>query len=313
VSYDIVVVLNFHGWTDTDRCVRSLVQGSPEATVVVVDNESTVPFPPAGAGRHWESVTVLRNTENLGFAGGMNTGLRWALEREPDTVTVLNNDTVVREGMIEGLARVARDGVAVSPEVRYLGTPDAVWFAGGSIDRRTNLALHDFGEDLQSVRPNGRRGTETLAGCCVTASAETWHRVGLFDERYFLIFEDSDWSARATALGIPLEVDTTVIIEHAVSASFYGGESFLGLYYYVRNAMLFGRERCGGGLSARILFLRLHVLPQIMGPVRERRWRLTCRRALVVLCALRDDATRRYGPAPPWLADRAGRWFKEPS
>ena len=76
----------------------------------------------------------------------------------------------------------------------------------------------------------------------MTATAETWRRVGFLDERYFLNFEDSDWSMRARAVGVPLVVDTRVTIEHAVSASFTGAYSYLGLYYYARNGLLFGRE-----------------------------------------------------------------------
>ena len=101
-------------------------------------------------------------------------------------MTVLNNDTVVPPGTIARLAQTARTGAAVSPEVRYLAEPDRVWFGGGTVDPRTNLARHLTDEELAAVdrvaHDTALRQTDVLAGCCVTATVATWRRVGLFDE-----------------------------------------------------------------------------------------------------------------------------------
>ena len=121
-----------------------------------------------------------------------------------------------------------------------------------------------------------------LAGCCVTATRETWELVGLLDERYFLNFEDSDWSMRAHAAGVSLVVDTRVRIEHAVSASFRGAYSYLGLYYYARNGLLFGREHGRRAFPANVRFLRRHVLPDVVGPARRGAVRESARRATVL-------------------------------
>ena len=109
--------------------------------MLVVDNGSDTGFPVDVAER-WPGVVTLRNDRNLGFTGGMNAGLRAALEMDADTVTILNNDTVVSPGAIAALAEVAEAGAAVSPEVRYLDRPDDVWFGGGAVDPATNLPHH---------------------------------------------------------------------------------------------------------------------------------------------------------------------------
>ena len=77
---DVVVVLNYNGWDDTERCVQSLLGGSPDATIMVVDNGSDTGFP-ASVVELWPGVVTLSNDRNLGFTGGMNAGLRAALER----------------------------------------------------------------------------------------------------------------------------------------------------------------------------------------------------------------------------------------
>jgi GT2 family glycosyltransferase len=132
--------------------------------------------------------------------------------------------------------------------------------------------------------------------------------VGLFDDTYFLIFEDSDWSARAASAGVALVVDTRTVIEHRVSATFAGAASYLGLYYYARNGLRFGRTRCqpSGLRSAR--FLRRHVLPHVVGPARRQDWQEAWRRALVVATALADASRNKSGEAPALLQRRARAW-----
>lgn len=307
---DVVVVLSYHGREDTERCVESLVDGSPGARVLVVDNGSFDGVLERVAER-WPQVATLQTGTNLGFAGGMNRGVAWALRNRADTITVLNNDTLVSPGAIAALARIARAGVAVSPEVRYADGSERVWFGGGVVDGATSLARHlSEGElrALPSSAAGGFRRSEVLAGCCITATAGTWQRVGPFDERYFLMFEDSDWSLRATRAGIPLVVSTDVVIHHRVSASFTGSYSYLGLYYYARNGLLFGAGRRPWALRARVLFLRRHVVPVLGRDVREGNWREAVRRSLIAGIAVASHVVRRYGRAPRWLEALASSW-----
>lgn len=307
---DAVVVLNYRGRDDTLACVTSLLADPHPPTVLVVDNGSEDGLL-RDVRERWPEVRTVAHRTNQGFAGGMNSGVRQALSDGARTVTVLNNDTLVPAGTIEALAERAMLGEAVSPTVRHLGAPD-VWFAGGAVDHRTGIAEHVFGHRLadQPVREGVRR-TEVLAGCCVTASAATWRRVGLFDERYFLLFEDSDWSLRAAAAGVPLTVLTDVAIEHRVSASAVGATAYLNTYYYTRNGLLFGRERLGARTSSRARLLRRHVLPPISRRMRDRQAAPALRHLVLVVAAVGADAMRRYGAAPAGIRRLAVAWARD--
>ncbi len=238
-------------------------------------------------------------------------GIEWALARGAATVTVLNNDTLVPSGVAAALAARARSGVAVSPEVRYAAN-GAVWFGGGVVDGETGLARHLTDAELARAFPgSGPRSVETLAGCCVTASAEVWRTVGGFDERYFLIFEDADWSMRARARGVQLLVDPSVQIQHAVSASFTEERALLGFYYYARNGLLFGsrwRRHTGrGDTRTAARFLRRHVVPEVTGAWRRRDVRGSLTRQGMLALAVADHVAGRYGRAPAWLERQAVR------
>lgn len=297
----VVVVLNWHGRDDTLACLRSLREGSPEAVVLLVDNGSFDGTVEAAASE-WPEIRTLQLPENLGFAGGMNRGIRNALDLGAEVVTVLNNDTIVPAGAMRELRAAAGADVAVSPEVMYRAAPDELWFGGGTLDERDAFPHHTDPAMLMPCR-DGFRQTTLLAGCCITARDSVWERAGLFDERFFLNFEDSEWSLRASARGIRMMVACDVRILHAVSASFHGAAATLGTFYYVRNGLLFNRS-AGGDLRSRARFVGRSTRNTLRGrPVAD-----VLRGLLVIAWAVAADAFRRYGPAPAALQRRAGRW-----
>ena len=303
----VVVVLSFRGRADTLACLASLL-GVPHDffSVLVVDNGSFDGVLDEASRRHPEVVT-LQTGHNRGFAGGMNAGLRWAMDHGARTVTILNNDTVCTPSTLAALERCAAGGAIVSPQVNYLMSPTSVWFAGGVVDADTALPRHLSEAELGSADGDECRPTETLAGCCLTARVDVWRRVGLFDERYFLLFEDADLSLRARRLNVPLLVCRRVDILHRVSASFTGEFSYLGLYFYARNGLLFAATT-GASALVRWRFLRRHVVPVLGRDVRERRVADLGRHGLALAAALVDFSTGRFGEAPTWLQARAQTW-----
>lgn len=301
----VVVVLNWHGREDTIDCVRSIVAGDDSTLVLVVDNGS---FDGALAQVSGLARThTLQLPRNVGFSGGMNRGIEWALAHGADVVTILNNDTVVPSGALERLAVLAGGRIAVSPTVMYRSEPDRIWFGAGAVDMPDGYPHHLPAADLAPCR-DGVRPTDLLAGCCITASAHTWETVGLFDERFFLNFEDSEWSLRARDHGIQLVVACDVTILHAVSASFTGAAATLGSFYYLRNGLLFARI-AGAGRRARLRFLRRFGLRGMRrGTVRER-----SRVMLVLAWAVSAYALHRFGEAPSGLRRRAQAWSRQPT
>lgn len=307
VGSDVVVVLSYKGADDTMSCVESLVTGSPSVDVLVVDNGSEDGLLERVSGE-WPNVHTLQTGANLGFSGGMNAGLRWALANGARTVTVLNNDTLIPAGAMERLVAQALTGGAVSPEVRYADRPADVWFGGGLVDSDTTLPRHLHGAEL--VRPEGEYLTATsiLAGCCITANSQVWKEVGLFDERFFLMFEDSEWSVRASRRGVPLLVDHSVTIQHKVSASFKGRFAYLGLYYYTRNGLKFGSIYRPWSPLARLRFLRRHVFSVPISRLRHRDPRMALRLTIAAVLAIGARAMGLYGRALAPVEKLAQLW-----
>ena len=289
--------------------LRCLARGrQPRGEVLVVDNGSgtgsleAVRAGGRGRDRPDRREPRLRRRDE--------PGVEWALARGAATVTVLNNDTVVPPGALASLP--------ARPLTAWPSVPRSGMRRTGGLVRRGRRRPGD-GSGASPLRRGdgavfpGERASvvETLAGCCVTASAEVWRTVGGFDERYFLIFEDADWSMRARARGVQLLVDPSVQIQHAVSASFTEDRALLGLYYYARNGLLFGsrwRRHTGrGDTRTAARFLRRHVVPEVTGAWRRRDVRGSLTRQGVLALAVADHVAGRYGRAPAWLERQAVR------
>jgi GT2 family glycosyltransferase len=296
-----VVVLNWNGADDTIRCVESLRTVKPPPTVLVVDNGSTDGSPRrirAAAG----GIRVLELPRNLGYCGGNNAGIKAALEAGAEAVAVLNNDTVVTPTFLEPLLarlREADTAVALSPVIRYLHDPQRAWFSGGVIDWPHGMPHHLPVDRRIPERPFS---SAILTGCCLLAAAATWRHVGCFDERFFLLFEDSDWSARAVRAGVALEVVPESVIFHAVSGSLRDEVARgLATFYFLRNGLLFNWLHQSHWMVPASRFLWRWGIRPAAGEIRRRR------DGRLINLALRSAAVyafvrRRWGPAPSWVA-----------
>ncbi|SHG20413.1 Glycosyl transferase family 2 [Desulfacinum infernum DSM 9756] len=90
-----VIVLNWNGKEDTLECLDSLSRVNyPRCRLIVVDNASSDGSVEA-IRQAFPEVVILRNSRNLGYAGGNNVGIRYALKIGCEYLCILNNDTIV--------------------------------------------------------------------------------------------------------------------------------------------------------------------------------------------------------------------------
>lgn len=194
----LVIVLNYQGETVLLPCLRSIVKAvGPEDRLLVVDNgqEETLI---EKVREEFPQVMIEVTQENVGFARGMNVGLRRALAEGFEAAWILNNDAVIANDSLDRLKEVAKTYPgphAFSPLIRK---PDqTIWFAGGQIDwwrMRTNH-LQDAPKKETPFQ------TSFLTGCALFIPRATLEQVGLLDERYFLYYEDMDYSLRVLRTG----------------------------------------------------------------------------------------------------------------
>lgn len=236
------IVLSWNGRDRTLACLRSLAQVTYRPfSVLVVDNGSSDGSADAVAAGH-PDVSLVRLPENLGFAGGMNVGIRAALADGADAVVLLNNDMVVEPGFVEPLAASLADDPsagAACAQILFAGEPPRIWYAGASFSPRRGHhgRLVGYGRPpLPATVPPYE--TDRACGGAMMWTAETFEQVGPFDEELFAYAEDTDWSLRARRAGLSVLVVPASVVHHAVSASSGGESSPTSIYYALRNSLV---------------------------------------------------------------------------
>jgi GT2 family glycosyltransferase len=237
-----VVVLTWNGREDTLGCLRSLESATyPSFFVVVVDNGSADGTVNA-LGEAFPDVRVIPLDENRGFAGGVNVGIRAALDVGADHVMLLNNDAAVEPGFLQPLVdALARNDAAAAAcsQIVFLDRPDVVWYAGASFRRRRGY--HGRNEGYGGPRlPATMPAYETDRACggAMLARGSALVELGGLDESLFAYAEDTDWSLRAASAGMSILVVPASVVRHAVSGSTGGAASPDSLYYGLRNGLV---------------------------------------------------------------------------
>ncbi len=239
-----IIVLNWNGWKDTLECLASLQKlDYPSYEVVVVDNGSTDESV-ARIREAYPDVTLLEMGDNLGFAVGNNYGIRYALERGADFVWVLNNDTVVDPGALDALVAEAlsdrRVGL-VGSKIYYFDQPDTVWFAGGAISMPTARTWHVGIDRIDVGQWDAARDVDYVNGCSMLVSRELMEDVGLLDRRFFLYFEETDWSIRARQKGWRVRYQPKAAIWHKESSS-TKLDSPTMVFHFAKSSILFAKK-----------------------------------------------------------------------
>ena len=277
----VIVILNFNGLDDTLTCldsVRKLKVDSIGLEIIVVDNFSSDGSQEALP--KVKDIVFIQNQDNLGYAGGNNVGIKYALRRNADAVLILNNDTIVDSGLALNLVAAFKVGDLISPKIyfakgfefhksRYspkdLGK--VIWYAGGKIDWQNIIGVHLGVDETDRGQFLKRRQTDLTTGACMLVKKEVFEKIGFFDEKYFLYLEDMDFCVRAKNAGFRIIFEPEAIVWHKNASSSGGSGSLLQDYFITRNRLLFAFKYAS--FKTKFAVFR-QVLGQIKSPIKRK-------------------------------------------
>jgi len=220
-----IIILNWNLPADTITCVHTVRKGlenlSGASKIVLVDNGSTDDSVARFEAELGAWVQIVQTPTNLGFAGGMNVGIRWSLEQGANTLLLLNNDTVVDPAMIRTLLTVAEQqpqASVIGPAIYYFDAPTQLWKAGDRIYPWSPIPFSVSAHDLAAAGGVPFR-VDYITGCCMLIPRAIAETVGLFDERFFMYFEDADLCRRIRDAGFAIWCAPAAKMWHKVSIS----------------------------------------------------------------------------------------------
>jgi GT2 family glycosyltransferase len=328
-----VVVLNWNGLADTLVCLESLRHLHYTAhRVVVVDNgssdDSLGGLRRAGA---LSAAEVIDAGSNLGYAGGNNLGIRYALDHGADFVLVLNNDTTVDPMLLDELIAAAERNPAAGcfgPWIFYMHEPERLWFTQTAWAPADSAFTAPGKGRLASELPQESTPTEYACGAALFFRAGVARQIGLFDERFFLVYEDADWCARARRAGFECVTVPSARVWHKIGTSFGSEASPLRTYFSIRNKLLWAEKNLSRREWWQILrgaLRRLYPVPRMdrdagsipkavlwafSGYVREWLRKAHDPQEIAHRCGVRDYVLRRFGDCPRKIRMVTDTWAR---
>jgi N-acetylglucosaminyl-diphospho-decaprenol L-rhamnosyltransferase len=220
-----IIIVTHNACADVVRCLDSLHRapaGTPHE-VVIVDNASTDGTVET-IGARWPDVRIVEIGDNIGFGAANNVGIR---SSRGELILILNGDTVIPPGAIDRLAAELErhsDVAAIGPRiVDPEGRPELSFgrMVGPLAEFSQRRLVH--GNNRRDPGASARveqmtrvqQDVDWISGACMLLRRRDAEAAGLFDERYFLYFEDVDFCAAIRRLERRVLFFPAVEIAHA--------------------------------------------------------------------------------------------------
>ena len=222
-----VVIVNYESGDDTATALQSLCRSARCPDVFIVVDNASQDDSLARAEQVVPGILIIRNAENVGFARAANQGMELARERSATHIWLLNPDARAHQETLVHLLAAAQEDPKSLLSPLICDADGEVWFAGGDISFMRMRATH---RRTATVFPN-----DFLTGCALFLPISAFEEIGSLDERFFLYYEDADYSVRARQQGYALRVVTEARVDHTeVSRS-----NPLKTYFLVYSGLLF--------------------------------------------------------------------------
>lgn len=207
-----VVVLNYNNKRTLLDCLKALYQSNyPNFEVILVDNNST-DGSLEDAKQAFQRAHIIKNSQNIGFGAGNNVAIRFALEKFADYVFLLNSDAYVERNtislLVENAEKSEKKGIS-SPLIYKGKNTNDIWFAHGKIIWSKMKAIH-----VKNPISDKPYDSQYITGCAMLVFKDVFKKIGLFDEKFFLYYEDADFSLRAVKAGFPCKIEPSAKVIH---------------------------------------------------------------------------------------------------
>ncbi len=234
-----VVIPSWNAADIISACLASLNNQTCPHKVIVVENGSTDDSINV-IKQNFPEVIILEFSDNAGFAGGVNRGIKYALDKSADYIALFNNDAVADKNWLMELVReintdkniaIVTGKLMRSDKTHFDSTGDFYTIWGLPYPRSRNQL--DTGQHDQPEEVFGASGGASLY------RPELFKQIGLFDEDFFAYYEDVDISFRAQMAGWKVRYAPNAVAYHSVGgtsskmgdfARFHSAKNFLLLY-----------------------------------------------------------------------------------
>ena len=209
-----IVILNWNGIKDTIECIDSLLAQTFRGAVVVVDNGSTDKSVELLEGKYPKDITLLKQSKNLGYVGGVNIGVQYAIDNDYQFVAFINNDAVADRQWVNSLVEKSLHSKSIGivtglfldesgEKIDTTGEQYSVWGLPFPRNRNNKTSIAPM-EEFVFGATGGARLYRT----------EMLKEIGFFDNDFFAYYEDTDMCFRAQLAGWKIAYEPKAVAYH---------------------------------------------------------------------------------------------------
>lgn len=295
--YLITVILNTNRRDDTLACLDSLAQSTyPNHKIIVLDNASTDGSVEA-IQEKFPAVEIISLTENRGYAGNNNVGIKAALAQGADWVLVLNEDTILDPACLAQLIEVGESDSAigiVGPLVYHFDEPNILQSAGGRLSPYWE-GSHIGQNELDSGQFSSPCDVHWISGCAILVRRSVIEQVGMLDERFFYYWEETEWCLRTSRAGWRIvHVPQAKLWHKGVQRDYRPKPSVT--YYSTRNRLLMLSKHDAPLMMWLVVWGQ--TLRTLISWTVKPQWRSMRQHRNAMWRGIMDFLRRRWGPMP---------------
>ncbi|MFH0979689.1 MAG: glycosyltransferase family 2 protein [Candidatus Roizmanbacteria bacterium] len=246
-----LVTVNYNQYQLTREFLNSLtaVKNAKEIAVFIADVSSKKEDFKIGK---YPMKVVVKNLPNRGYASGINQGVKFFLKHRINKFCAINNDIffdknfVVEAGKSFEKSDIFGGKIYYAPGYEYykkykksvLGK--ILWYAGGFNNWKNAVTIHRGVDEVDHGQYDKSEVIDFITGCMLFFNKKVVEKIGFWNEKYFLYYEDSDFCERAKRAGFKLFYHPKIVIYHKNAQSTGGSGSLLHLRYQRKNRLIFG-------------------------------------------------------------------------
>lgn len=217
-----IVVLNWNSPDDTLKCIKSILNQSISVQkIYLVDNNSSDNSVKIFEDKFKNNpfIQIIKNDQNLGFSGGVNAGFRAGIDDNLDVLGTINPDAILDKNWIKETSLLFNNpkngivgGILINPrndKIDSFGEGMSIWGLSFPMDR---------GKSLNEINQE-QRASFGVTGGAVLYRVAALKESGIYDEKFFLYYEDSDLSYRLRLKGWSAECTKKAIAYHKTSST----------------------------------------------------------------------------------------------
>lgn len=208
------IVVNFNGGEIITKQVKNLFLYSAIDKLIIVDNGSTdgtLESLKLFAAQN-NKLQIIENKRNIGFGPAANIGIRVGLKDQAQKFLLLNPDVKITNRQITELNKSFFD--ITSPVLRFERQGKTTFDFGGKVNFIFGRTQHFESENNNlHMMPN----IDYVSGACMLITRKVIEKIGGFDERFFMYFEDVDLCMRAKKANFTVKVSKNIIISHEIT------------------------------------------------------------------------------------------------